>query len=365
MAGWRRIAAASARLLGIRGGRAEKPRPDVALEILSQADVLVQAGNIREAIDYATERNETLRDPRIEQKLVVWRRAAFEALEKKNGRPDWPPAVSDLFAGVQGPPEVRREDLTPEILASAIQHHGCLIVRGLIAPSEVRTLVDGIGKAFDACAAAKAGASVEETAPWYSPFPFDVNDELAAHRSWVENGGGVWTADSPRMTYDLVKFIKQSGIDRLIGSYLGETPALSIGKWTLRKVPPTTGTDWHQDGAFLGSETRTVNLWITLSDCGVDAPGLDIVSKRIPHIVPTGSHGAWFDWSVGSGMVDIVAEGTPVMSPVFSSGDAVLFDNFFLHRTGVKPGMTRDRWAIESWFFAPSAYPAQQMPLYV
>ena len=44
-------------------------------------------------------------------------------------------------------------------------------------------------------------------------------------------------------------------------------------------------------------------------------------------------------------------------------GRALLFDDVFLHRTAVAPGLTTDRYAIESWFFAPSTYPADQIPL--
>jgi len=58
-----------------------------------------------------------------------------------------------------------------------------------------------------------------------------------------------------------------------------------------------------------------------------------------------------------------VAAGTPVARPVFGPGDALLFDHLLLHRTAVSPGMTRDRYAIESWFFAPSAFPVGQLPL--
>jgi hypothetical protein len=36
----------------------------------------------------------------------------------------------------------------------------------------------------------------------------------------------------------------------------------------------------------------------------------------------------------------------------------MLFDHFCLHRTAVDPGMTHDRYAIESWFLAPSTYGA-------
>jgi hypothetical protein len=53
----------------------------------------------------------------------------------------------------------------------------------------------------------------------------------------------------------------------------------------------------------------------------------------------------------------------PVLRPAFEPGDALLFDEPFLHRTAVSPGMTRERYAIETWFFAPSVYPGKQIPL--
>ena len=49
--------------------------------------------------------------------------------------------------------------------------------------------------------------------------------------------------------------------------------------------------------------------------------------------------------------------------PIFEPGDALLFDDFFLHQTGVSPGMTQQRYAIETWFFAPSTYPHDQIPI--
>jgi hypothetical protein len=36
-----------------------------------------------------------------------------------------------------------------------------------------------------------------------------------------------------------------------------------------------------------------------------------------------------------------------------------------MHRTAADPDMTRDRHAVEMWFFAPSLYPPDQVPLVV
>ncbi len=77
------------------------------------------------------------------------------------------------------------------------------------------------------------------------------------------------------------------------------------------------GISWHQDGAFLGG-VRALNVWLSLSHCGDDAPGLDIVPKRIDRVVPTGTEGAAFDWSVSQAVVDEAA-GAPRSSGRSSS----------------------------------------------
>jgi hypothetical protein len=80
-------------------------------------------------------------------------------------------------------------------------------------------------------------------------------------------------------------------------------------------------------------------------------------------LVETGSHGALFDWAVGDGLADELAIDAPVIRPVFNAGDALLFDDLLLHRTGISPGMDTNRYALEHWFFSPSHYPAEQLPI--
>ncbi len=52
-----------------------------------------------------------------------------------------------------------------------------------------------------------------------------------------------------------------------------------------------------------------------------------------------------------------------IRAELFEPGDAVLFDHFCLHRTAVGEGMTEDRYATETWCFAPSVYPDETVPL--
>jgi hypothetical protein len=328
---------------------------------LSEADALVSDGRLHEAIDRLNAANRRCRNATIEAQLVRLRHTAFGYLNRSQGREHWPPVVEDLFPVRGHPPEVQAADLTPDSLGSGVLRHGCLLVRGLVPPPKVGTLVDAIDRALAAHDAHRDGAPVSQTAPWFVPFKPGPGYSVGYGRQWVRDGGGVWTVDSPRAMFEVLETFEQVGLDRAITGYLGERPALSVKKWTLRRVPIDTSADWHQDGAFLGSGIRTINVWLSLSRCGEDAPGLDIVPRRLDHIVETGTHGAQFDWSVGPELVDRVAGDAGVSRPIFEPGDALLFDDFFLHQTGVSPGMTRDRYAIESWFFAPSTYPHDQV----
>ena len=58
---------------------------------------------------------------------------------------------------------------------------------------------------------------------------------------------------SPRLMFEMLDSFERGGLHDVIRGYLGEAPAFSIQKSTLRKVAPTTGNGfpgWHQDGRF-------------------------------------------------------------------------------------------------------------------
>ena len=175
--------------------------------------------------------------------------------------------------------------------------------------------------------------------------------------------GGLWTADSPRMTFELIDVFAGSGLLGTIEAYLGARPAVSVNKWTLRKVSPGADAGWHQDGAFLGEDIRAMNIWMALTDCGRDAPGMDIVTRRLDSVIETGTEGASLDWSVSPQKVSELLAGEQPLRPAFRAGDVLLFDELFLHQTANSPEMTKDRYAVETWCFAPGAYPAKQVPL--
>ena len=109
-------------------------------------------------------------------------------------------------------------------------------------------------------------------------------------------------------------------------------------------------------------DVRALNVWLSLSRCGDEAPGMDIVPRRLDHIVPTGTEGAIFEWSVSPQVAEEAAGEDGVLRPIFEPGDVLLFDELFLHSTAAEPSMKKSRMAIESWFFGASASPAEYSP---
>jgi hypothetical protein len=343
---------------------------------LTVADDLVRAGRVGDAIDLLTEQNRSARRADVERRLVHLRHQLFSQIDTSARPETWPPAGPDDLEGRGLIPVIEPQELTPSTLRAGIVHHGSVHVPGLLGPERVEQLVHGIDESFAAFDAHQAGDKTASSDGWFMSLEEEVGagapDEAARRKSWrggrsfVRRGGGVYTAESPRMLFDVLETFQLLGVTQAIGGYLGERPAISIEKTTLRRASPSIGSaDWHQDGAFLGEGVRSVNVWVALTDCGIDAPGLDIVPGRLDQILPRGTHGANFNWSVGHDLAVEAAGAVGTQRPAFKAGDALFFDQWMLHRTAVSPEMTKERYALETWFFAPSAYPKDRTPIVV
>ena len=166
------------------------------------------------------------------------------------------------------------------------------------------------------------------------------------------------------LTFEMFEMFSSAGVPKLVGDYLGERPLISLQKTTLRKAEPQVPGAWHQDGAFMG-DVRALNLWLSLSRCGDESPGLDIVPRRLGHIVATATDEAVLDYQVSQAKAEDAAGDKRIARPIFEPGDALFFDELFLHQTGSDPSMPKPRFAIESWFFGGSAFPGEYGPLAV
>jgi Phytanoyl-CoA dioxygenase (PhyH) len=121
---------------------------------------------------------------------------------------------------------------------------------------------------------------------------------------------------------------------------------------------------WHQDGA-LGFDYPShregnyppdalltmVTCWIPLTPCGLEAPGLELVTRRLEGLL------APEEFTDERVRVRFTFE--DFWQPVMQAGDALLFRGDILHRTHVTQAMTKGRTSIELRFFPTDAVPAR------
>jgi Phytanoyl-CoA dioxygenase (PhyH) len=260
----------------------------------------------------------------------------------------------------EGLPEFTRADVTPGVLRAAVLRDGCVLVRGLIDREAALHFADGIDRAFAERERIQAG----DAAPgaYYSEFEPHPDSKAEFGRPWIQEGGGVLAADSPTVAFEMLELFRAADLGPLVDGYLGEAGLISAHKTTLRKAAPTVAGAWHQDGAFMGP-VRSLNLWLALSRCGDVAPGLDLVPRRLDHLVASQTDEAILDFQVSQAKAEEAAGDKAILRPIFEPGDALFFDEMFLHQTASDPSMPNPRFALESWFFGSSSFPVDYAPV--
>jgi hypothetical protein len=259
-------------------------------------------------------------------------------------------------------PELAAEQLTPGLVRAAILRDGCALVRRLLDPERASWFARQIDRSFVECDRMYAGEPHDPVL--YEEFTPDARQGEVLPRGWIRQGGGVLAADSPILSAELLSLLHDAGIDELATGYLGEPALITSQKTTLRKAEPSVPGGWHQDGKFMGP-VRSLNLWLALSRCGDVAPGLDIVPRRLDELVTTATEDAPLDYVASQRVAEDVAGDAAIERPIFEPGDALLFDELFLHKTGSDPSMPEPRYAIENWFFGGSGFPRQYSPIAV
>jgi len=239
----------------------------------------------------------------------------------------------------------------------------CVMLRNFISAEEAARLAE-LG---DRCVA-ETDANLARTACGEPQIPSiysklrDAEPEFRmGNDRFMRAYGGILIETVPYAGYELFKLLRASGLLPLVEAYIGGRPLVSGRKCSLRfgeKDAPIRHV-FHQDGAFLGGEaTRTMNVWIALTEAGIDAPGLEVFPDRVLEILPFGEQGATVSWEMNEERTYAHFGRDRMAVPAFQPGDALIFDQMCVHRTHVTPEMTKLRLAYECWFFPPD--PAYQ-----
>ena len=312
------------------------------------------------------------RDPiadaaRLSARLEVYRKREQQIgprpIDREAEQPAWHQDVAV--------PEIHSDDFCNEALLSAMASRGCLIVRGFFDPAIADIYVPIIDHLLDAVYTHSPNNRPSRHARTLNNPPAALSTLLPEQvwsnsRGFHRLSGSVMCVESAGVSEQLLEVYRARGLKKIVADYLGEEPCLSALKWVLRRsLLPVNPAGWHQDGAFMGSEISSLNMWVALTDCGGNsgAPGLDILTLRLKEIAGAGDDDAVFTWGVGKDAVVDKYGADAIVSPEFYVGDAFFFDHFLLHRTQYLEHFPMQRYAIENWFFGGKNFPKSQVPL--
>jgi hypothetical protein len=334
---------------------------EVAPSIAPEAELGLD--ELRLEIERLTEANLVSPDVPTERRLLALsHQAGIVLVEQAPQDPDFAaPDGAGLPAG-DPLPEVAAAELTPGLIRAGILRDGCLLVRGLVDRERALRLADEIDRAFAQRERVENGKSAKPG--YYEEFQPEPGSGEPVVRGWIKQGGGLLAADAPRLHFEMSQMFRDARLPDVISGYLGEPALISVHKTTLRRADPSVPGAWHQDGFFMGP-VRSLNMWLSLSRCGDVAPGLDLLPRRLDHYLATATEEAQLDYTISQLKVDEAASaaGTRVVRPIFEPGDALFFDELFLHQTGSDPSMRKPRYAIENWFFGGSAFASEYAPI--
>jgi hypothetical protein len=341
-------------------------RPAEVQRALGDANRLAAAGNTAAAVQRLQECNRSCASYELERRIIGLRRKAFQRRARAPCTLPANPTRAAPLDAARRVPLAERSKLSAELIGDTLAAHGALVVPRLFDTDQTRRLAALVDKAFDARRAARNHKRTDQDRAWFE----EVSDIAPLGRHFLGDQG-MYICDSPRGLFDFLEVYRQVGLLELLPRYFGERVALMPEKCTLRKVVPWSPAEWshhrqtfgdeestllwHQDGRIFGEATNALDIWIALSPCGRDAPGLELVPSRVNRLLP-------LDASRGFGTVAprTIRRELPDVEPVlpeFEPGDALFMDQFTLHSTGHRRGMEKVRVSVEAWFFGESAYP--------
>jgi hypothetical protein len=168
--------------------------------------------------------------------------------------------------------------------------------------------------------------------------------------SWVRR----WLARLDKQPGGSLQLAQTLDLDEVLAALrtlrpeLPRRPRVLTGQCWVRRAQPAH--HWHQDGAlhhdfFVQSEGVPLpmwTVWIPLTPCGVDAPGLAWVDPSPDHLLAPAE--------LSHERVLARFGAARLEHPALAAGEGLLFDGGLLHRSHVLPSMTRPRTSIELRF---------------
>jgi hypothetical protein len=227
---------------------------------------------------------------------------------------------------------------------------GAVVLRGVFAAGSLTVLQEAATRCFEAIESDYAAAGRYGFNPYSHSVPLDALREFGCSAE------------------EVLAPLAAGGIGDLFwGAMGGEWICQREHCWVRKKFAPSQAPlpqyrpqyrpqNWHQDGALgvrfppepgpLVPMTKLLTCWIPLNACGRESPGLELIrgaQAELLHFTELGDAA--------------LRERFPperFRAPELAFGDGLVFLNSLLHRTYVRPEMTRNRVSVEYRIFPAS-----------
>jgi hypothetical protein len=278
-------------------------------------------------------------------------------------------------AGDRGPAEPRstfEESLVLEVPALAdvtaarrrIHQFGCIVVRDFLPVDRVDSFYELTRRSFAAARSFLDLLKVDDGEPIENVADPRLRDFVSNIRIGQMQPGWFEILNEGRSIYDILKDAGQPW--EALTDLLGGTWFPGAG--TIRRVSPNAAEQFkswqrpigmHCDGPTLSKHTFSINVWVPLVDCGVDAPGLQLVPgpfRPLQEAVRHDPERSYIDAELELEQQQFYSsgrDGRPRFIPQMRRGDVLIFHNWIMHASHSTPEMNKPRTSFELRFDAP------------
>lgn len=248
------------------------------------------------------------------------------------------PSADDPFAHL----ELNAWEASPEDIVRVADAHGVALVRGLISPAWIAQAHAVTQCAFLARDVQAKHESVVAIQDYRTKFEHETIRAIELGNNCPDS-----------MVMNDVKLS-----DIFCNAYFWRIVRLMSNRWpSLVLAPEARWSDpegryalpFHQDSH--DASDRRVNIWIPLQDCGVDSPGLSFAPFRMDRVEERVVSDKTIYAQMGFEIPEdhVKAEfGDMIWSPRYRAGDVAIFHSLTIHKTDVRPGMTKPRLSLEA-----------------
>lgn len=245
------------------------------------------------------------------------------------------------------------------VLKDSLRDYGGIVIRNAIAPQRCAFYRDLISRTHDVLEA----KCTEEGHP-----PHDASDEDHKLGGWRTLAYELREGQLPPNVFEQVNvgfsifdLIGNLQFAQVMSRFFDGAYRRSPSAHTRRISPQGDlhSKSWqkpalcHIDAQYHDPQHFSLNFWVPLDDCGVDAPGLQIVRDNVyetQKFVGYDPDAITFDPDrlklINENVFDHFDE-TQLFAPELKVGDVFVFHNWTIHQTNCREGMTKPRQSCE------------------